>query len=70
MMADLILDKTGRAPNFVVVDDVLRHQPTGIEVPVRGRSDEEVRDAMDRLRKSLRAAGFRNPKTAHRNRSG
>lgn len=66
----MIRDKTGRVPNFVVDGNVLRHQPTGVEVEVRGRSDDEVRDAMRRLHRALGLYRSRNPETAQRNRSG
>ncbi len=47
----MIRDERDRAPNFVIVGDVLRHQPTGLEVEMPAvRSKYSIAKAMGKLK--------------------
>lgn len=55
----MIKDSRGKTPQFVIIDnashtgEVIRHQPTGIEVPLSSNSHADIRAAMTDLRSKI-----------------
>lgn len=53
----MILDDRGKAPNFVVIDEHIVHQPTGTKEPIFGREDMRdmnIQQALLRLKVKLK----------------
>ena len=45
----MIRDSRGKVPNFVFDDDTMTHQPSGKTVPLKSKSDADLRSAHQRL---------------------
>lgn len=52
----VIKDSRGRVPNIVIDGKVMRHQPSGLEVEVPGRTKRDIRTAQQRLLELVRAS--------------
>lgn len=48
-----VLDECGRAPNYVITDMTLWHQPTGLSAPI---DDPKNRDTIGRAYRELNSA--------------
>lgn len=53
----MVTDERGKTPNYVVEGDPLRlrHQPTGLSVPLASRNHGHVRAAQTKLKGMVRA---------------
>jgi len=52
----LIKDERGKTPNYVIEGDPprMRHQPTGLSVPLASRLKEHVQTAHSKLKRMVR----------------